>query len=478
MADPIVYFSAGAVVAAAATYWWTRRGALAASARTAAARHVADLAPDPASPDRDSLTSLMNRGAFEPAALMELARRRHSGDWSALLRIEIDGISGANETLGHAAGDELLRIAAARLRSALGENALIARLGGAGFVALMLEPARGDGERTAAAVVAAMAEPMRLDVGDAPGGATVGLSLAPADGEDLADLMRYAEFARLRAAQEGGGLWRRFEPGLDNAAAARRDILSALGVARAEQRLELYYQPIVEVATERLRGFEALMRWRHPTLGLVGASDFIGVAEETGLIGSLGQWALETACRDAARWPADLRVAVNVSPLQLRGGGLPDEVARALRESGLPASRLELEVTEGVLIGDRDFVRRQLEQLGDLGVSVSLDDFGSGFASFGYLCSLPFRKIKIDQSFVKDMTTRPSNAVVVKSIAGLASELGLMLVVEGVDQPEQRDWLIANGCAEAQGYLFGRPMPAAEVAGWIAARRQASAAAA
>ena len=302
--------------------------------------------------------------------------------------------------------------------------------------------------------------------------------MAPGDGEDLAELMRRAELARLRARQDGGVLWSRFEPGLDNAAAARRDILSALGEARAQNRLELHYQPVVEVATGRLKGFEALMRWRHPTLGLIGAQDFISTAEETGLIGSFGQWALETACREALRWPNDLRVAVNVSPLQLRGGGLPDDVARALRLSGLPAARLEIEITEGVLIGDRDFARRQLERLSDLGVSVALDDFGSGFASFGYLCSLPFRKLKIDQSFLKDMTSRPGNAVVVKSIATLAVELGLALVAEGVDQPEQRDWLASIGCAEAQGYLFGRPMPADQLSAWIAGHAKTDAAAA
>ncbi len=369
------------------------------------------------------------------------------------------------------------RQAARRLKTVLGEDALIGRLGGASFVGLIAVTERADGAQAAAAVVAAMAQPFLIDGLDAPSGATVGLALAPADGEDFVQLMRRAELARLRARQEGGGLWRHFEPGSDSVGAARRDLLNALSEARAQQQLELYYQPIVEVATGRAKSFEALLRWRHPTLGLVGAQDFISIAEEAGLISSFGRWALEAACREAMRWPVDVKVAVNASPLQLRGGGFPGDVESALAASGLPPGRLEIELTEGVLIGDRDFARQELERLNQLGVTVVLDDFGAGFASFGYLSSLPFRKLKIDQSFVQDMSHRPSNAVVIKSIVKLASELGLSIVVEGVDKPEQREWLIANGCPDAQGYLFGRPMPAEEVLPWLADHTAAAAAA-
>ncbi len=422
----------------------------------------------------DALTGLMSRGAFEHRAFAELARRRHRGEWSGVLRVEIDRIAEINETFGHAAGDELLKQAATRLASALGWAALIGRLGGAGFVALTEGGDRGVGARAATRVVEAMSTPFTLDGIAAPCSAAVGVAFAPADGEDLAALMRRAEFARQRARQEGGRAWKRYEPALDQVVQARRELLSELGEARGQGRLLLHYQPIVEVATGRIRGFEALVRWRHPTLGLVGAQEFVPLAEESGLIGSIGQWALEEACHEAAGWPDDLKVAVNVSPLQLRAGGLPGDVAKALQASGLRAARLEIEVTEGVLIGDRDFARHELDRLRELGVGLSLDDFGAGFASFGYLCSFPFTKLKIDQSFLREMTNRPSNAVVIKSIATLASDLGLSLIVEGVDAPEQRDWLIANGCAEAQGYLFGRPMPPEEVAQRLAERAAAA----
>jgi diguanylate cyclase (GGDEF)-like protein len=482
MTDPWLLFGAVAVVAAGGAVALARRSrspkiqAPASLPRperrqtsVANPASVADLARE-----ADALTGLLSRSAFEHGALAELARRRHRGEWSGLLRVEIDGIAEINETYGHAAGDELLKQAAGRLTDALGGGAMIGRLGGAGFVALTEGGDRGAGARAATRLVEAMSARFTIEGIDAPCSATAGLALAPADGEDLAQLMRRAELARLRARHEGGGAWKRYEAALDHMAQARRELLSALGEARGQGQLALYYQPIVEVATGRVRGFEALLRWRHPTLGLVGAQEFVPLAEEAGLIGSIGQWALEEACREAAGWPDDLRVAVNVSPLQLRAGGLPGEVAKALRASGLRPQRLEIEVTEGVLIGDRDFARHELDRIRELGVGLSLDDFGAGFASFGYLCSFPFSKLKIDQSFLREMTNRPSNAVVIKSIVGLAADLGLSLVVEGVDSPEQKDWLIANGCAEAQGYLFGRPMPAEEVSHRIAERAAAA----
>jgi diguanylate cyclase (GGDEF)-like protein len=479
MADPWLLISVAAV--AVAGYALLRRRP--APARAEAVPEPAPRAVDrrrpgePASSETDKLTGLLNRVRFEQAALPELARRRHRGAWSGLLRIEIDRVGEINEIYGHAAGDILLQLAAERLSRALGEGALIGRLGGAGFAALTEGGERGLGPRAAGRIVEAMGAPFTIEGVDMPCGAAVGLALAPSDGEDLEQLMRRAELARQRARQDGGTAWRRFDPARDHFAQARRELQGALGEAKSQSRLVLHYQPIVEVATGRTIGFEALLRWRHPTLGLVGAQDFIPLAEESGLIGSIGQWAMETACREAAGWPDALRVAVNVSPLQLRAGGLPGDVERALVNSGLRASRLEIEVTEGVLIGDRDFARQELDRLRDLGVGIVLDDFGSGFASFGYLCSFPFSKLKIDQSFLREMTNRPSNAVVIKSIVALAAELGLSLVVEGVDQPEQKEWLIANGCAVAQGYLFGRPMPVEEIPAFLAGHGAAAEAA-
>jgi diguanylate cyclase (GGDEF)-like protein len=422
---------------------------------------VASVADAPAA-ETDALTGLLARGRFEERALAALAIRRHRGEWSGLLRIEIGRVAEINESLGLDIGDKLLRLAAERLKQALGEDALIARLSGAGFAALTKGAERGGGARGAAAVVTALAAPFEIDGLDVASGATVGLAVVPADGEDFAGLLNRAELARLRAKQDGGGGWRRYEPALDTAAQARRQLESDLSQARAQGRLTLFYQPLVEVATGRIKGFEALMRWRHPTLGLVGPQDFMPIAEETGLIGAMGEWALGEACRQAALWPENIRIAVNVSPLQLRGGALTSQVAAALRASCLTPDRLEIEITEGVLIEDRDHARRELDQLKELGVRIALDDFGAGYASFGYLCSFPFDKIKIDQSFLRDMTARPGNAVVIKSIVTLAADLGLSLIVEGVDSEEQRDWLIANGCREAQGYLFGRPMSAEE----------------
>jgi diguanylate cyclase (GGDEF)-like protein len=428
--------------------------------------------------ETDTLTGLIARADFEARALGALAIRRHQGEWSGLLRIEIGRLDEINESLGREVGDKLLRLAAKRLKSSLGEEALIARLGGASFAALTVGAERGGGARDAAAVAVALAAPFEIDGFDVPCSATVGLAVVPADGEDYLGLMNRAELARLRAKQDRAGGWRRYEPALDTAAQARRQLESDLRQARAQGRLVLFYQPLVEVATGRIKGFEALMRWRHPTLGLVGAQDFLPIAEETGLIGALGEWALGEACRQAALWPEDIRIAVNVSPLQLRSGLLVDEVAAALKKTGLTPGRLEIEITEGVLIADRDHAQRELDRLKQLGVRIALDDFGAGYASFGYLCAFPFDKIKVDQSFLRDMTARPGNAVVLKSIVTLAADLGLSLIVEGVDSPEQREWLIANGCREAQGYLFGRPMPAEEAERLLGAPRAARNAAA
>jgi predicted signal transduction protein with EAL and GGDEF domain len=294
-------------------------------------------------------------------------------------------------------------------------------------------------------------------------GASVGIALAPSDGIDADQLMKSADMALYRAKSDGRGVLRYFESEMDAKMQVRRGLELDLRKALVEQEFELFYQPIVDLEANQVSGFEALLRWNHPTGGLIGPGDFIPIAEDMGLIIPLGEWVLRQACLEAAGWPDDVKVAVNLSPAQFKSKTLALAVTSALAASGLSPSRLELEITESVLLQDNETVRGILHQLRELGVRISMDDFGTGYSSLSYLRSFPFDKIKIDQSFVRDMCLHDDSGAIVRAVAGLGKNLGMATTAEGVETNEQLGRLREEGCTEVQGYLFSRPLPASEV---------------
>ncbi len=292
---------------------------------------------------------------------------------------------------------------------------------------------------------------------------SIGIAWAPDDADDPDILLANADLALYRAKAEGRDGCRFFEPDMNARAQARRALETELRHALRSGQFELYYQPLHNLGSDRIKGFEALLRWNHPERGLVPPLDFIPLAEDIGLIIPLSQWVLREACQEASTWPEDVKLAVNLSPIQFRGGGLVGEVVSALAASGLPPHRLELEITETVLLDDNKNTLQALYQLRDMGVRISMDDFGIGYSSFRYLRMFPFDKIKIDQSFVRDLPLKNDSTAIVRAIIGLAASIGIVTTAEGVETQEQLSYLQAEGCTEVQGYLISRPMPAQDV---------------
>ena len=426
----------------------------------------------------DALTGLPNRVMFREHLERALPRVKR-GDHLALLSLDLDGFKAVNDTLGHPAGDELLRQVASVLRRTVRETDLIARLGGDEF-AIIQAGAGGPDELVALAerLVEALRAPFEVLGRRAEIGASIGI--APASEATLSadELLRSADVALYRAKATGRGRWCFFEPGMDEEIHQRRMLEMDLRQAVREGQLELHYQPLIEARSRSLTGFEALLRWTHPQRGSVPPSVFIPLAEETGLINEIGAWVLHTACAMAAQWPAHLRIAVNLSPLQLLTGRLVDEVEEALCASGLAAGRLELEITESVLLQDSDQTLKILHRLHALGAHISMDDFGTGYSSLSYLRCFPFDKIKIDQSFVRDLTSDSGSIEIVRAVLGLGKALGMRVLAEGVETVEQLGILEFEGCNELQGFLFSRPIPAGQVAGLISAHGGRSAEAA
>jgi predicted signal transduction protein with EAL and GGDEF domain len=305
-------------------------------------------------------------------------------------------------------------------------------------------------------------------------GGSIGIALAPGDGSAADVLLRNADMALYRAKAEGRGTSHFFEAEMDRRVQARRLLELDLRKAFANGELDLHYQPLVNLAENRIIGVEALLRWHHPERGMVMPGEFIALAEEIGLIGPIGEWVLRRACAEAARWPGDLKVAVNLSPAQFRTRGVVQAVLSALAHSGLPPQRLELEITESVLLGETEANLAILHQLREIGARISMDDFGTGYSSLSYLRSFPFDKIKIDRSFVRDLAERPDCLAIIRAVTGLGASLGISTTAEGVETREQLDRLRAEGCTEAQGFLFSPPCSAAELASLLAeAGRQA-----
>jgi len=413
----------------------------------------------------DALTDLANRTLFMEKINDELARMRRSGRGFVIFLLDLDEFKTVNDSLGHPVGDALLKAIADRLRLSTRETDVVARLGGDEFA--ILQTADGD-QREAAVVLAtrirdAITAPYDLDGHKIVIGTSIGIALAPDDGADADQLLKNADLALYSAKSDGRDGYRFFESTMEANARARHALELDLRNAIGRHEFELHYQPVVDIDTRATCGMEALVRWNHPLHGIVLPDHFIPLAEEIGLIAPLGDWILQQACADATKWPAHLRIAVNLSPAQFRKGNLIDTVTRALADGGISPERLELEVTESVLLQKNAENLAQLHQLKALGVSIVLDDFGTGYSSLTYLNMFPFDIIKIDKSFVAELPTRANSAAIVCAVIGLGRSLNIATTAEGVETEEQLELLRAAGCRHAQGFLFSLPLPAAEL---------------
>lgn len=409
----------------------------------------------------DALTALPNRVLFLEELSRTLRRVERHEQPAAILCIDLDYFKDVNDTLGHQVGDRLLQQVSERLRGALRENDLVARLGGDEFAVIQRDLAEpGEAGLLSDRLISVLSQPYDMDGQMVVIGASIGIAIAPTDGDGADALLKNADMALYRAKDEGRGAFRYFQPEMDARVKARRALEIELRRALVVGEFALHYQPFVSVETGKITGFEALLRWHHPERGMVPPIEFIPLAEEIGLIVPIGEWVLRQACRDAAAWPEHLRVAVNISPVQFKGHKLAHLVASALTMSGIAPARLELEITETVLLHDSEANVAVLHQLRALGVRISMDDFGTGYSSLSYLRSFPFDKIKIDQSFVREIVDNSGDAAIVSAVVGMGISLGISTTAEGVETAEQLERLRAEGCTEVQGYFLGRPMPA------------------
>ncbi len=415
----------------------------------------------------DPLTGLGNRGMLA-TAVQQWRPSQNEHATLALIMVDLDRFKLVNDTLGHATGDALLKLVAKRLKSATREGDTLIRFGGDEFVilpasGLQPEGATSVGER----VVELMSRPFLVDGHQVNIGASVGISLSEATTSDSAQLLQRADLALCEAKAAGRGTVRFFEPHLARQALERRQMELDLRRALGLKAFSLHYQPQVSLGGGRITGFEALIRWNSAERGLISPAEFIPLAEEIGEIHAIGEWVIREACKQAASWPGPLSVAVNVSPIQFERDGIVDVVRTALEVSGLAPERLDLEITEGVLMNNTDAVMRSLRAIRDLGVGIAMDDFGTGYSSLSHLNSFPFSKLKIDQSFVRNQHSHKSKALI-DAIIALSTSLGLTTVAEGIETQTQYDALAQSGCASAQGYLIGRPMPSDQVAPYLA----------
>ncbi len=413
----------------------------------------------------DGMTNLANRELYQERLKQALEDAEAGKKRVAVLCVDLDLFKNVNDSLGHPIGDRLLRLVADRLRSQARGNNLAARLGGDEFaIILASDVSPNEASDFAARLIKILSASYEIEGHEVVIGASVGIAMSPGDGTTSEELMRNADLALYRAKEDGGGVHRFFEREMDRQAQKRRDMELDLRRAFANGEFELHYQPLVDVATDRISGFESLLRWHHPEKGMISPAEFVPVAEDIGLIVSIGEWVLREACNEAVKWPAEVKVAVNLSPVQFRSRNLVQVVISALAQAGLSPNRLELEITETVFLAETQANLAILHQLRELGVSISMDDFGTGYSSLSYLRSFPFDKIKIDRSFVKDLAKRPDCAAIVRAISGLGRSLNITTTAEGVETIDQLDRLRAEGCNEVQGFLFSAAKPAAEVA--------------
>lgn len=412
----------------------------------------------------DTLTGLPNRLYVNEALSRAMADAEKWGSRCAFMMIDLDRFKAVNDTLGHPIGDRLLGRVAERLASLMTENETIGRLGGDEFAVVVRDASDTQRlETLAQTIIDALARPYDLDQHTLYTGASVGVATGPRDGRTTEMLIRSADLALYRSKDAGGGRFHHYEPQLHVAAEERRVLEQALRKALTQDELHLTYQPVVDAGSGRLTGFEALVRWTHPELGPISPVKFIPLAEDARLIGAIGEWVLRSACAEAAKWPGDSRIAVNVSPEQLHNPGFVAVVASALANSGLPARRLELEVTESVFMRDDTGAVKVLERILDLGVRLSLDDFGTGYSSLGYLSRTRFSTIKIDRSFVIGASKKVPEAIaIIRAVVALAQSLGMATTAEGVETEDEHVMVQQLGCTKVQGYYFGRPLPVEE----------------
>src|ERR1700692_1348572 len=412
----------------------------------------------------DALTDLANRVLLNERLEQALGRRIHREQFAAAPHLDLDQFKAVNDTFGHPAGDKLLKIVADRLRGLVRESDTIARMGGDEFVivqAPITDPA--DATSLAQRVIEVIGEPSDIDGHQAVIGASIGIAVGPNDGLRPDRLLRNADLALYRAKGDGRGTFRFFEAAMDLQMQTRRIMEQDLRKALQAGEFELYYQPVVNLARNALSGSEALIRWLISVKGLVSPASFIPLAEEIGFIGPIGEWVIRQAFTTAAQWPGDLHVAVNISAAQFRSPGLMQVIVGALAASGLPPTRLEIEITETVLLQNRETTLAVLHQLRALGVRIAMDDFGTGYSSLHYLQCFPFDKIKIDRSFVKDIAKNAGSLNIVRAVAAMANGMGMTATAEGVETAEQLETITSEGCTEMQGFLFSKPLPLAEI---------------
>jgi diguanylate cyclase (GGDEF)-like protein len=409
----------------------------------------------------DPLTGLANRVLFQEQLEQSLAKARDDGATLAVLYLDLDLFKNVNDTLGHETGDQLLKTVAARIKGCVQGNSVIARLGGDEF-AILMRPINIMQECTmlASRIVKEIGSVYDIDGHEIVIGTSIGIASTELGTSSPEQLLKQADMALYRAKADGRGTFRFFEPEMDAELQARRALEVDLRKAMVNDELYLVFQPQVGLQANEITGFEALLRWWHPERGNISPAEFIPIAEDIGLIASLSEWVINEACKTAVTWPKTIRVAVNISPIQFRNRTLLPCVRKALTRTGLEPSRLELELTESALLHENETTLTALHELRELGVRIALDDFGTGYSSLSYLRSFPFDKIKIDQSFVRDLSTRPDCMIIVQSVVWLGRGFGMSITAEGVETEEQLAHIRAAGCTEAQGYLLGRPQPA------------------
>ena len=412
----------------------------------------------------DALTDLPNRVLLRQRLEQALASASRRNQSFAVLMVDLDRFKETNDTLGHSVGDSLLMAVARRLRGGLREGATIARLGGDEFAIIDHIDTAAEATTLAERVQSMLQVPFDLGEHQVVAEASIGIAIAPGDGGEPDEILRNADLALYRSKAEGRCTHRFFEPAMDARMRARRKLELDLRNALPNNEFEIHYQPFVDLHTDRICGCEALLRWRHPELGMVGPKDFIPVAEEIGLIVPIGEWVLKRACAEATLWPDNIKVAVNLSPSQFKSRQLVQAVLEALSSSGLASNRLELEITESALLQGTIATVSTVQELRTLGIQISMDDFGTGYSSLGYLQSFPFDKIKIDRSFVSNLKRGAGALAILKAITTLAESLGVVTIAEGVETREELEKVRGQGCAQAQGYLFSPPRPADEVA--------------
>ena len=416
----------------------------------------------------DALTDLPNRVMLRERLQHELKRVKR-GECLAVLCLDLDQFKSVNDTLGHPIGDELLKVVAGRLLGCTREPDTVARLGGDEFAIIMTQMQEAtDAAALSRRIRESIIKPYQIDGHQIVTDISIGISVAPFDGMESDVLLKNADMALYGAKADGRGTYRFFEPEMDTRMKARRELEMDLRKALHNREFELYYQPLVTLKTNEISAFEALLRWHHPTRGLISPVEFIPIAEETGLIISIGEWVLRTACQETTNWPDHVKVAVNLSPSQLNNRNLVKVVMEALDESGMPARKLQLEITESVLMQNTFSTLATLHELRKLGVQIAMDDFGTGYSSLSYLRSFPFDKIKIDRSFIQDLANGEEPLAIVHAVAGLAKCLNMISTAEGVETQQQMDMLQAIGCTEMQGYLFSQARPAKEIGKFFA----------